>query len=212
MHHNDNNVENFPKYMNDFINLESKFRTINNISNYELSRVHKVKEGAFVHGTYYPDFFYNEEVFKIFREIYESKPKPPIPTYTSSNCNIALHIRRGDVAGNNRHNSRFSAVSEYVNILKKLLPTIEKNTIIHVFSQGDESDFKEITSSFNSKSIIFHLNEEIQLTFHSLVEADYLILAKSSFSYSAALFNKNTVVANLITRWWHKPLKKWKIV
>ena len=123
-----------------------------------------------------------------------------------------MHIRRGDVAGNNRHSSRFTSTNEYVNILKKVLPTIEKNTIIHIFSQGEESDFKDIVNSFNSKSIIFHLNEEIQITFHSLVEADILIIAKSSFSYTAALFNKNTVVANTITRWWHKPLKKWKFV
>jgi hypothetical protein len=212
MHHNDDGVEDFPKYMNDFINIESKYNSINDISNYELSRVHKVKEGAFVHGTYYPDFFYNEKVLGMFREFYYSKPKPSIPTYVDSNCNIALHIRRGDVAGNNRHSSRFTSTDEYVNILKKLLPTIEKNVIIHIFSQGEESDFKNITDSFNNKSIIFHLNEEIQLTFHSLVKADYLIIAKSSFSYSAALFNENTVIGNTVSRWWHKPLKKWKIV
>ncbi len=212
MHHNDNNVEDFPTYMNNFVNIESKYKSINDISNYELSRVHKVKEGAFVHGTYYPDFFYNEKVLGKFREFYDSKPKPSIPTYVDSNCNIALHIRRGDVSGSNRHSSRFTSTTEYVNILKKLLPTIEKNVIIHIFSQGEESDFKDITNSFNGKSIIFHLNEEIQLTFHSLVEADILIIAKSSFSYSAALFNKNTVIGNTISRWWHKPLKKWKIV
>ena len=106
----------------------------------------------------------------------------------------------------------YRSINSNKNTNSPCLPSIEKNVIIHIFSQGEESDFKDITDSFNNKSIIFHLNEEIQLTFHSLVKADYLIIAKSSFSYSAALFNENTVIGNTVTRWWHKPLKKWKIV
>ena len=45
MHHNDENIENFPNYMNNFINFESKFKTINQISNYETSILNQVKEG-----------------------------------------------------------------------------------------------------------------------------------------------------------------------
>ena len=60
--------------------------------------------------------------------------------------------------------------------------------------------------------IVLHMNENIQSTFHHLVMANVLIIAKSSFSYCAALLNKNTIIANLIRNWWHKPLSSWLII
>ena len=53
------------------------------------------------------------------------------------------------------------------------------------------------------------LQEDIKNTFHAMVEADILIVAKSSFSYTAALLNKNKIIKNLIENWWHKPLESW---
>ena len=39
------------------------------------------------------------------------------------------------------------------------------------------------------------LQEDIKNTFHAMVEADILIVAKSSFSYTAALLNKNKIIS-----------------
>ena len=74
---------------------------------------------------------------------------------------------------------------------------------------GETQDFKNIINEY--PKVVLHLDENIRITFHSLVKADLLILSKSSFSYSAALLNENIVDATIIKSWWHKPLKKWII-
>tara|TARA_B100000927_G_scaffold151811_1_gene122352 strand:+ start:2117 stop:4018 length:1902 start_codon:yes stop_codon:yes gene_type:complete len=207
MHHNDENIDNFPTYMNNFINIEHKFKTFEQLSNYDKSIIHKQKEGPFVHGSLHPEYFYNEKVLNLFREMYFSKDKPHI-NYNECFKNIALHIRRGDV-NQNKYPSRFISNEEYITLLKKIDLS---NSIIHIFSEGKNEDFQDIINYFPENNFEMHLNENIQKTFHYLVMADILVLSKSSFSYCAGLLNKNTKIANLITRWWHKPLKSWKIV
>ncbi len=207
MHHNNNNIKNFPKHMNDFINIESKFKTINELSNYEKSILHTFKEGPFVHGSLHPEYFYDNHILNLLREIYFSREKPKT-CYDVNYNNIALHIRRGDV-NENKHYSRFSKNEEYIDLLKKI--DLE-NSIIHIFSEGDERDFQDIVDAFPNIKSVMHINEDIQVTFHHLVMSDVLVLAKSSFGYCAALLNKNKIIANLIKRWWHKPLKQWNLI
>jgi len=212
MHHNDENKSNFPEYMNNFINLEKCFRSKEKLSNFEISQLHETKEGPFVHGSYYPDFFYNQSVLKILRECYYSSPKPNLIFFSSNKKkkNIAIHIRRGDV-NQKKYPSRYTSNINYINILKKLNICNNEYTF-HIFSQGSPNDFKEIIDTFPCIQFKLHLDENIQLTFHSLVKCDILILAKSSFSYCAALLNENRIIDNFIKSWWHKPLKKWEII
>ena len=207
MHHNDENIPNFPSYMNKFINIEHKFQTVDSLSNYEKSIVHNVKEGPFIHGSLHPEYFYNDYILNLLQEIYFSSSKPNL-LYNKNTNNIAVHIRRGDV-NPQKYPSRFISNQTYIDLIKKL---DLNNSTIHIFSEGKDSDFCDIVKSFPKTSFVMHLNENIQLTFHYLVMADVLILSKSSFSYCAALINNNVIVANLITRWWHKPLRSWQIV
>ncbi len=210
MHHNDDLKDEFPKYMNDFINFEHTFRCKDDLTNYEKSMTFGVKEGPFVHGSFHPEFFYNDHVIHTFREMYYSRKKPLLTLFDKNKRHIALHIRRGDV-NIKRYPSRYTRNSEYVNIINKMdLDPI--NDVIHIFSQGEEDDFNDIKNSLQSYTIVFHINENVQETFHYMVSADILVVAKSSFSYCAALLNKNTIISNLIKRWWHKPLKQWKLV
>ena len=207
MHHNDENIPNFPSYMNKFINIEHKFQTVDSLSNYEKSIVHDVKEGPFIHGSLHPEYFYNDYILNLLQEIYFSSSNPNL-LYNKNTNNIAVHIRRGDV-NPQKYPSRFISNQTYIDLIKKL---DLNNSTIHIFSEGKDSDFGDIVKSFPKTSFVMHLNENIQLTFHYLVMADVLILSKSSFSYCAALINNNVIVANLITRWWHKPLRSWQIV
>ena len=207
MHHNDEHIKDFPNYMNSFINIENKFSTVNQLSNFDTSIVHKKKEGAFVHGSLHPEYFYNDDVLDLFREIYFSRTKPLL-TYDNKYKNIAVHIRRGDV-NRTKYPSRFTTNKQYIDLLKKI--NLD-NSIIHIFSEGNETDFQDIVSEFPNNKVVMHINEEIQLSFHHLVMSDILVLAKSSFSYCAGLLNKNMKIANLITNWWHKPLRSWQIV
>ena len=207
MHHNDENIENFPTVMNNFINVEHKFTTVNQLSNYDKTIVHELKEGPFVHGSFSPSYFYNTHVLNILREIYFSRDKPSL-SYDETKTNVALHIRRGDV-NRKKYPSRFSTNQDYIDLLKKI--NLE-NSIIHIFSEGNEEDLKDIVDAYPTMEIVLHMNENIQSTFHHLVMANVLIIAKSSFSYCAALLNKNTIIANLIRNWWHKPLSSWQII
>jgi hypothetical protein len=218
MQHNDDKIPNFPSLMNDFINIESKYDTIHQLSTYETSLVTGVQEGYFVHGSYSPEFFYNDGVLTILREMYNSKPKPEpeLPNFNKGNKNIVLHIRRGDVNAS-KYPSRWSSDQDYINLLRKTIENIGKdendniaNYDIHILSEGEPELFKAITDVY--PDIKLHLSIDIQETFHMIVIADVLIMSKSSFCYCAGLINKNKVVANNLVRWWHKPLKTWSII
>jgi len=211
MHHNDKNMENYPTYMNNFIHIESKYRSISQLSNYETTILHKMKEGPFVHGSLHTEYFYNQEFLKDIKTIYFTKEKPSLSYYENSK-NLAIHIRRGDVTAS-KYPNRYISNQVYIDLLKQLDNQFNlQNYQIHLFSQGEYNDFIDIIESFPNNLFYFHLNEGIQETFHALVMADILILSKSSFSYCAGLLNSKMVIANLITKWWHKPLKQWKIV
>jgi hypothetical protein len=205
--HNYDNDPNYHSKMNDFINIEHKFSRIDELTSYEKSVVHNKVEGPFVHSSYSPEYFYTSDVLSIFKEIYFSKPKPDI-TYDAAHVNIAVHIRRGNVS-QTKYVSRFTGNHEYIDLLHKLDISVE---VVHIFSEGKPEDFEEILNAFPSIYFVMHLNEEITSTFHHLVMSDILIISKSSLSYCAGLLNKNTIVANTIQGWWHKPLKQWKIV
>jgi len=206
MHHNDEELANFPTIMNSFINLEEKFQGINTMTNHEKSQVHRVKEGYFVHGSLNPEFFYNKEVLEQLRTCYYSNPKPSLEhIYKPDTYNVALHIRRGDVGKTNRHSSRYTHNNNYIEILgSQQLP---ENTVIHIFSEGTLDDFQDIKTIY--PDAMFHLNTNIQETFHGMVKADLLVMSKSSFCYCAALLNENKVNGTIIKNWWHKPLKSW---
>ena len=205
MTHNEEKIGNFHDVMNKFINIENKFPVIDSLTNEQLSRLHRFKEGFYVHGSLHPEFFYTPEVLKIFRDCYYSTPKPNIDhIFEKDLYHVAIHIRRGDV-NRAKYPSRFTSNGEYLVYLSS--PKFTLNTIIHIFSEGKEEDFKELKTKF--PNIRMHLNTNIQETFHCLVKANLLVLSRSSFCYCAGLLNENKVDGHFIKAWWHKPLKQW---
>lgn len=120
--------------------------------------------------------------------------------------NIALHIRRGDVSAASA--DRFTDNRYYHKILTELrsvLDSLRLNSSIHLYSQGEVEDFLE----FDEFNLYYHLDECPFETFHNLIEADVLVMSKSSFSYSAALLSNSI---KLYQPFWHKPLKNWIVV
>lgn len=77
--------------------------------------------------------------------------------------------------------------------------------MIRVFSQGTEQDFRDL----HQFGIEFHLNEDLLSTFHSLVLADVLVMAKSCLSYSAALLSKGLKIYGPTG---HRPLPGWLVL
>ncbi len=117
--------------------------------------------------------------------------------------NIAVHIRRGDV--DQRLLTRFtqnSSIRKGLLKITQILAHLEINHKISIYSQGKIEEFQELEDLVEE----FYLDHDAFSTFHNLVKADVLIMAKSSFSYAAALLSKGII---LYEPMWNKPLEKW---
>ena len=139
---------------------------------------------------------------KIFRDANKNN-------FDKSFFNIAIHIRRINIHDNKILHLRKTPIpgtdisnDVYIDIIKKLKHTY-KNYKIHIYSQGDKKDF-----NFDN-DVVLHLNENIEDTFTDLVYADLLVIAPSSFSYSAALLSDGIIY---YTKSYHTPLPGWTMV
>jgi len=151
-----------------------------------------------VHWSNNPSMYYTDNVKQIIKNFYYSTHKPLI-----ADVDIAIHIRRGDV--NEDFTDRFTENSKYIKLIQALKLKFP-NKKIHIFSEGKIEDFKE----FGLNEDNFKLNLDVDETFHSLVCAKILIIAKSSFSYSSAILNENVVYyMDDFLNFWHKPLNTW---
>ena len=154
---------------------------------------------AMVHYAKNPDLFYTKKVIHKIKKYYYSTWKPKIQIN-----DIAIHIRRGDVKYN-KNQERYTSNEIYKEIIKKLRTQFPSYKIT-IHSQGSVKDFADLIVDNKVK---LSLNEDIRITFHSLVTAKVLVMSKSSFSYSAAILNDNII---LYMPFWHKPLNHWKII
>lgn len=149
-----------------------------------------------VHNAKKPSMYYTPEVLQKIRNYYYSTEKPNINV-----PDIAIHIRRGDVGEG--YTKRFTSNTKYNELIDKVIKLYPEHKIT-IFSEGKEEDFEEL----KRENVTFCLNGDITETFHSLVKAKNLIMAKSSFSYSAALLNENRVY--YVFPFWHKKLNHWE--
>lgn len=125
---------------------------------------------------------------------------PKTTTYDSTKINVAFHVRRGDIT--REHVSDRFTENEVVLAIQKRIATLQHPFAYHLFSQGEPKDFE----GFDAFQL--HLDEDPLETFHHLVAADVLIMAKSSFSYAAALLSEGIKVYE---PHWHPPVMDWII-
>lgn len=126
--------------------------------------------------------------------------------FQNNKINIAIHIRSGDILMNKKKidYSRFTPDSYYIQLCKFLHNKFKnKDYLIHIFFEsksnigfGDKNLHKINSSIFNinsllDKNVILHENGDLKKDFLMMVFADYLFVAKSSFSVMASFFNKN---------------------
>jgi hypothetical protein len=135
-------------------------------------------------------------------ELRQLKQKIPLPEYSKDTTNIAIHIRRGDVS-KDANSNRYTENSYYVKIIEKIQKKYD-NCNIFIFTQGSEDldEFRKI------KNVKIMNDLDILETFEYLCNADVFIMAKSSLSYLAALYNNNNNV--YIQPFWHSKLARWK--
>jgi hypothetical protein len=99
---------------------------------------------------------------------------------------IAVHIRRGDASAHNHHYfTSNETILRTITSVRAILYTHKVKYRICVYSQGNRSDFAELSLP----GVEFFLNVDAVWTMQELIEADVLILAKGCFSYCAALIS-----------------------
>jgi hypothetical protein len=125
--------------------------------------------------------------------------------YRPGKFNIAIHIRRGDIAtmkakDDANWGQRWLNNSYYASVLKQVLGLIKNSPAadIYIFSQGSKEDFPEF-SMFNN--IHYCLDVNAYDSFVHMVHADLLVSSKSSFSYKPALLSKGIKICP--ADFWH---------
>ena len=130
-----------------------------------------------------------------------------LPFYNNNNKKIAIHLRRGDVT-KHANNFRYTSITDIVNIINYLKKKY-KNYFFYIFTQIDENNKNEFEIFKNDSSIYIYADKDLILTINHLINADILVLSKSSLSYISGLYNNNIVYYH---NFWHKPLDNWNII
>jgi hypothetical protein len=118
---------------------------------------------------------------------------------------VAVHIRRGDVSATRSAKTHFTPnppIAATLHRVVALLRARGETPSIRIFSQGAPEDFKEF-AAFGPE---FHLDKPAIWTFHQLVEADVLIMARSAFSFVAGILSEGI---KLYEPFQERPLPNW---
>jgi hypothetical protein len=149
-------------------------------------------------GRRFPDSF--EDIADSLREKFGVTPR----VRTEKQIVVAVHVRRGDV-GKNRNALRFTPnrkIVRAIECLREVLDELGVKGTFQVHSQGDPEDFAE----FSQIGCELYLDTDAILTMQMLVEADVLLMAKSSFSYLAAIINDGVKIYEPM---FDPPLSSW---
>lgn len=163
---------------------------------------------------------YKEEfcspVFTQLRNNYNLTPKPNL-LFDKSKFNIVFHKRHTgpytlkNDTNLNAFNNRVTLNNYFIKIMNKLNNKYD-NVHFWIFSDGSSLYFPEYefiddkTAKVLDITVNMMLNTDSQEAFHHFVNADILVTDKSSFGYSAAMYNTNTVI---YTNYWDKKYSKW---
>ncbi|GAA4459038.1 hypothetical protein GCM10023189_32170 [Nibrella saemangeumensis] len=155
------------------------------------------------------DQFYHNQygvIFDLQKKFYNSEArKQDKLIYSKDNFNIAIHIRRGDIAIgqenlNDNLTMRWLDNKYYHNVLLNALKIIPKDKLVSVylFSQGKEDEFSSF-KEFGNVHLCLNMND--QQSFLHMIYADLLITSRSSFSYKPALLNRSIKICPIT--FWH---------
>ncbi|MEH1816450.1 MAG: alpha-1,2-fucosyltransferase [Nostoc sp.] len=146
-------------------------------------------------------------------EKYQSFPKQQYQSnmYDYNQLSIVLHIRRGDINSKGKFSERYTSNDEINCILQNIISIISNYQLklsISIYSQGQPEDFKEIIDKYRNYNTKIYLDECVFKAFHALVNADILLMSKSTFSYTAALLSSGI---KIYEPFYHPPLDDWLI-
>ena len=142
----------------------------------------------------------------LLRRQYEhARQLAPMASYfTADRLNVALHIRRGDVAKMRAENDsnwreRWVEVDYFVNVARGIIQALPAVPIaFHVYSQGNTPELDPLRALPN---VHFHLDEDARISFHHMSIADILVCSPSSFSFKAGMISRGVKLMKY--PWWH---------
>jgi len=146
----------------------------------------------FAHGEADNQYAHHPDIAARVRAAYWATPKPRLVFYEAApdEIHLAVHVRRGDVKYPSFRYNKDSQISNCVNAIVPLLREEypqRSGVRVHVFSEGNESAFH---FGFNAS---MHLSTPEAEAFHHLVAADALVIATSTFSWTAAFISVGRV-------------------
>jgi hypothetical protein len=201
MEHNYDNDPTFISKMNDYINI-SKGYTCGPVPSEE---IFQDKNNNII----YPEVETNIDRYhsgipyeKLKCIFYAEKQNP----YDSNYKHMAIHMRRPNKQDDINYRTN-TPTAYYLDTIEYVRSTYygSKPLHIHIYSQGEQSLFKEL----EGENVFFHLDTDLQSTFTGLVFADILSISAGSFSYTAALLSNARIIS---PRFWHPPLKNWEVM
>jgi hypothetical protein len=162
------------------------------------------------------DRYFNSEFLKLMRGRYLSAlpHKNNSKTFidTRDSTRVAVHIRRGDVRdASNKRYTNITQTLAYMSLVERDIQSIRssRKLTFHVYSEGKPEIFAELVEAFGQQRVFLHLDDELKITFHDMVSADVLIMAKSAFSYAVALLSMGKVYYQPVRL---APLKSWHVL
>jgi len=218
MEHIPNPQTEYLKRIEDFFQIQNNFSSINEhhydqVINFEriseltiLSYLEKAQNSNILLKICIPNAILDNDpnIYNlIIPQLRDIKGTIPLPLYSSVKKNIALHIRRGDVS-EITHPGRFTPISVFKQIADKLVIQYPDSNIC-IFTEITQEN-KDEFNIFQKDQIKVVANEDVLTTLEYLIQADILIMCRSSFSYIAGLYNKNQVI---YMDFWHSPMPHW---
>jgi hypothetical protein len=102
----------------------------------------------------------------------------------ASKLSVGIHVRRGDVTPRHPQSAiRWVPNAFYVRALKTLLEGMDRNDLeIALYTDGERRQVDEIA---DISPMTVHAGDDPRITFHQLVESQFLLLGTSSFSILA---------------------------
>ena len=127
------------------------------------------------------------EVLSKVREKYYANKSPRVNEVLT----VGVHVRRGDVtAGHQDMWTETAAVAKTIEAVRSVVESLHVEYKIQIFSNGMAADFAELEAPDAELS----LNADPVWTMRELIEADVLVMAKSTFSYVAALISDSVKI------------------
>ena len=133
----------------------------------------------------------------------EFRARLALPRRTFATATIAVHVRRGDIVGDPAYAMRLTGNDIVLRNIQRVQRDHPRHRVV-IFSEGVEADFQPLAGICE-----FELYSDVFATISGLIEADCLIMAKSSLSYVAGLLSRGSVYYE---PFWHGPLPSWRVL